>query len=230
VTTTTLAAAWLDTAGPPTVWIVVLAFVFVECAFLIGLFLPGDTLLIAAGLVLAHGDHELSAWLLGVATTISAIAGNQTGYLVGRYTNRRVLTRRNGRILNRANLERATAFFDRWGFWAVVVARWVPWVRTLAPLIAGAGRMDARRYLLANTIGALVWAPTLIMLGYYGAGLLESVPWLHDAAIIGGVALTVLGVAFGLFRYWREVRRPVEEPVEQPVEQPAEEVDTRPPR
>lgn len=214
--TTTLAAGWFDTAGPVTVWIIVLAFVFVECAFLIGMFLPGDTLLVAAGLVLAGGGHELSAWLLGAVTTISAVAGNQTGYVVGKYANNRLLSRRNGRVLNQANLERATAFFDRWGFWAVVVARWVPWVRTLAPLIAGAGRMNARRYLLANIIGALAWAPTLIMLGYYGAGLLESIPWLHNAVIVGGVALTVLGVGYGLFRYWREVRRPVGEPADDP--------------
>ena len=91
-----------------------------------------------------------------------------------------MLARKEGRVLNRANLARATAFFERWGFWAIVVARWIPWVRTLAPMIAGAARMDNRRYITANAVGAACWVPTLILLGYYGAGLLDAAPWLPD--------------------------------------------------
>jgi membrane-associated protein len=212
VHTATLAAThYLDTAGPLTVWIVVLSFVFIECAFVVGMFLPGDTLLIGAGLVLAHGDHHLNAWLLSLVAIPLAVAGNQVGYLIGRYAGTRLLARRDGRILNRANLDRATAFFDRWGFWAIVVARWVPWVRTFAPMIAGAGRMNNRRYITANAVGAVVWIPTLIMLGYYGAGLLEVVPWLLEAFIWAGVAFMVLGTGYGIYRYRQEMRKPVDE-------------------
>ena len=165
-----------------------LVFVFLECAFVLGLFLPGDSLLFAAGVLLADHGHESGAWLLGGVATVVAVAGNQVGYLVGRYTGTRMLARKEGRVLNRANLARATAFFERWGFWAIVVARWIPWVRTLAPMIAGAARMDNRRYITANAVGAACWVPTLILLGYYGAGLLDAVPWLKTAAAVLAVA------------------------------------------
>jgi membrane-associated protein len=200
-----------DQAGPITVWAVVLVFVFFECAFIVGMFLPGDSLLLAAGVVLAHGAHETSAWTLGFVAAGVAVAGNQVGYLVGRYAGTRMLARREGRILNRANLERAAAFFERWGFWAIVVARWLPWVRTLAPMIAGAARMNNRRYIIANAVGAVIWVPTLIMLGYFGAGLLDSLPWLKTAAAVIAIAFFLVGTGWGLYRYRQDVRRPIDE-------------------
>jgi membrane-associated protein len=221
VNTATLAAAWsFDSAGPVTVWVVVLAFVFVECAFIVGMFLPGDTLLLGAGLVLAAGGHEASAWALGFVATGVAVAGNQVGYLIGRYAGTRILARRSGRVLNRANLDRASAFFTRWGFWAIVVARWVPWVRTFAPMIAGATRMDNRRYILANALGAVCWVPTLIMLGYYGAGLLDRVPWLKTALGVGAAVFIAVGTGYGLFRYRQEIRKPVDDDEPEPAEVP----------
>jgi membrane-associated protein len=212
-----LATVSFDSAGPVTVWLVVLTFVFLECAFVIGLFLPGDTLLLGAGIVLAQTGHEASAWTLGVVATAVAVAGNQVGYLVGRYTGTRMLARREGRVLNRANLDRAAAFFERWGTWAIIVSRWIPWVRTLAPMIAGAAHMDNRRYIVANAVGAICWVPTLIMLGYYGAGLLDVLPWLKTAAAVAAVAFFVLGTGYGLYRYRQEMRRPVDEDARYPA-------------
>jgi membrane-associated protein len=208
---TVLAFDPLGSAGPATVWVVVLAFVFLECAFVIGLFLPGDSLLVAAGVVLAAQQHELSAWLLSAAAVIVAVAGNQVGYLVGRYTGNRIKVRKGGKLLTRENLDRAGRFLDRWGFWSVVVARWVPWVRTLAPAIAGAARMDNRKFLLANLVGALAWVPTLMMLGYYAAGLLDRIPWVRHVAVVAAIAFFVVGTAVGVVRYVMEVRRPVDD-------------------
>ncbi len=200
----------LHGAAPLTVWLVVLGFVFLECAFLVGLFLPGDSLLATAGVVLSQHHHNGHAWSLATAATVVAVGGNQVGFFVGRRTGGRIVARKGGRVLNRHNLDRAGSFFRRRGFWAVVIARWIPWVRTLAPLIAGAARMSPRRYLAASSLGALVWVPTLLLLGYYGAGLLDAVPWLKHVAAwasIGGVAL---GAGYGLFRYRQEVRKPVD--------------------
>lgn len=196
--------------GPWTVGAVVLVFLFVECAFVVGLFLPGDSLLVGAGVVLAQHDHELGTWVLAGLGLVVAAAGNQVGYRVGRYTGTRVLARREGRLLNRANLARATAFLDRWGFWAILVARWLPWVRTLAPMIAGAARMDNRRFLIANTVGALLWVPTLLLVGYYGAGLLDLLPWLGPAATVAAVLALVAGTGYGVVRYRQDVRKPVD--------------------
>ena len=101
---TSLALPWLGDAGPVTIWVVVLVFIFLECAFILGLFLPGDSLLFAAGVLLAAHGHESGAWLLGGVATVVAVAGNQVGYLFGRYTGTRMLARKEGRVLNRANL------------------------------------------------------------------------------------------------------------------------------
>lgn len=208
---TVLAWSGLDSAAPATVWIVVLGFVFLECAFIVGLFLPGDSLLLAAGVILAQHGHERGAWLLAIAASLIAVVGNQAGYLVGRYTGTRILARKDGRMLNKTNLERAGRFLDRWGFWSIVVARWIPWIRTLAPMIAGAARMDNRKFLLANAVGAAVWVPTLMMLGYYAAGLLDSIPWLRTVAVAVSIAFFVLGTGFGVWRYRQEMRRPIDE-------------------
>lgn len=207
----TLAVGALDTAAPTTVWVVVLAFVFLECAFIIGLFLPGDSLLFAAGVVLAGHDHEAGTWLLSLMAVIAAVAGNQVGFVIGRKTGTHILARKDGRVLNRENLARARAFFDRWGFWSVVVARWLPWIRTLAPMIAGAAGMDNRRYITANALGALIWVPTLMLAGYYGAGMLDDLPWLKQAVTIGSIVFFIAGTGYGLYRYRQEMRKPVDE-------------------
>jgi membrane-associated protein len=206
-----LAGGPLESAGPVTVWVVVLSFVFLECAVVVGMFLPGDSLLFAAGVLLSEHGHERGTWLLAIVATVVAVVGNQVGYLVGRYTGTRVLARKDGRVLNRANLARATAFFDRHGFWAVLVARWLPWIRTLAPMIAGAARMDNRRFLVANAVGAVCWVPALVLLGFYGAALLEAVPWIRTAATVASVVGFVLGTAVGVYRFRQEMRRPIDE-------------------
>jgi membrane-associated protein len=201
----------LHHAAPTTVWVIVLCFVFLECAFIIGLFLPGDSLLFAAGVVLAARHHEGSAWTLALAATVAAVAGNQVGFLVGRRTGTKILARKDGRILNRANLDKARGFFDRWGMWAVAVARWLPWIRTLAPMIAGAAGMNSRRYLVANTFGAVLWVPTLLLAGYYGAGLLNALPWVREATTVGAILFFVLGTGYGIYRYRQEMRKPVDD-------------------
>ncbi|WP_033290011.1 DedA family protein [Amycolatopsis jejuensis] len=206
-----LGLSWLDTAGPLLVWVIVLSFVFIECALIVGLFLPGDSLLFGAGVVLAQHGSDLNAWLLSAAALVIAVVGNQVGYYIGRSTGTRLIARRGGRILNRHNLDRAQNFLDRRGFFAIVAARWIPWIRTLAPLIAGAARMDSRRFLLATATGGLLWVPTLVLLGYYGAGLLDAIPWVKTAALWVSVAFFVVGTAYGVLRYRQEMRRPVDE-------------------
>lgn len=205
-----LATGVLDSAGPVMVWAIVLGFVFAECAFIIGLFLPGDSLLFAAGVVLAQQDHEGHAWVLSIAATVTAIVGNQLGYYIGHRTGHAIITRRGGRVLNHENLTRARDFLDRRGFWAIVLARWIPWIRTLAPLIAGAAKMDQRRFLLATSIGGVAWVPTLVLLGYYGAGLVAGMPWLKITALWLTVGFFIVGTAYGIWRYRQEMHRPVD--------------------
>ncbi|HEY2207432.1 MAG TPA: DedA family protein [Pseudonocardia sp.] len=201
----------LRSAAPAVVWVIVLSLVFLECAVIIGMFLPGDSMLFAAGVVLAGHHQEAGAWALALTATLVAIAGNHVGFLIGKRTGTKILARKDGRVLNRANLEKARAFFDRWGIWSVVVARWLPWIRTLAPMIAGAAGMNTRRYLLANSVGALMWVPTLLLLGYYCAGLLNAMPWIRTASTVGGIAFFVIGTGYGLYRYRQEMRKPLDD-------------------
>jgi membrane-associated protein len=211
---TTIGLDWLSTAGPLLVWLIVLSFVFVECALIVGLFLPGDSLLFAAGVVLAQHDVEGQAWALSGVALATAVVGNQVGYYVGRQTGTRFIARRGGKMLNQENLDRAKSFLDRKGFLAIVAARWIPWIRTLAPLIAGAAGMNPRRFMLATAAGAVLWVPTLVLLGYYAAGLLTAIPWLNTVLVWGSVAFFVIGTAYGAWRYRQEMRKPVDDEAE----------------
>ncbi|MEV6657153.1 DedA family protein [Nocardia fluminea] len=202
----------LISAGPAVVCTVVLVFVFLECAFIIGLFLPGDSMLITAGIVLAsHANGEAQVWALSVGTMLAAIAGNQVGYVVGARTGHRLVARKNGRYINTRNLAKVTDLLERHGFLAVLVARWIPWVRTLCPMVAGAAGMDHRRYTVASTLGAIIWAPVLLLIGYYAGEFLEQVPWLMPAVIGTLIAGLIIGTILGIRHYRQEMARPVED-------------------
>ncbi|WP_408014521.1 DedA family protein [Rhodococcus spongiicola] len=201
-----------ESAGPALVWIVVLTFVFLECALIIGLFLPGDSMLVTAGIVLAaHGAAAQHTWALSACAIGSAVVGNQIGYVIGKRSGHHLVARRNGKYINIQNLHKVNVLLDRHGFWAVLVARWIPWVRTLCPMVAGAANMDHRRYTIASSIGAVIWAPVLLLAGFYCGSLLLQVPWLLSAVVAVLVTLLVIGTAAGLWSYRREMSKPIED-------------------
>jgi membrane-associated protein len=202
----------LTSAGPALIWTLVLVFVFIECAVIIGLFLPGDSMLITAGIMMAgHASGETQVWALSVGTMIAAIAGNQVGYVIGRRTGHHLVARKNGRYINTRNLQRVTELLHKHGFLAVLIARWIPWVRTLCPMVAGAARMDHRKYTLASTIGAIIWAPVLLLIGYYAGSFMERVPWLMPGVISTLVVGLIVGTVLGIRHYRQEMRKPAED-------------------
>lgn len=202
----------LMSAGPALVWTVVLAFVFIECAVILGLFLPGDSMLITAGIVMAsNASGEAQVWALSVGTMLAAIAGNQVGYVIGARTGHRLVARKNGRYINTKNLQRVTELLERHGFVAVLVARWIPWVRTLCPTVAGAAGMDHRKFTIASTVGAIIWAPVLLLIGYYAGGFLDRVPWLMPIVIGTLVLGLIIGTVLGIRHYRQEMAKPAEE-------------------
>jgi len=188
------------------VYAVVLGFVFVESGLLVGFFLPGDTILFGAGLVSAEPGSGVSLPLLAAGAFVAAVVGDSVGYTFGSRLGRGVLERRvaSGRLDER-HLLRAEQFYLRWGWWAVVVARWIPWVRTFTPVVAGTSRMPYGRFLSANVVGALAWAVGLTVLGHLAA----SEPALkHTAYVVAGLSVAasvVVGVAGWLRR--REASR-----------------------
>lgn len=202
----------LISAGPALVWTVVLTFVFLECAVILGLFLPGDSMLLTAGIVMAsHAAGETQVWLLSVGAMVAAIAGNQVGYVIGRRTGHRLVARKNGRYINTQNLTRVAELLQRHGFLAVLVARWIPWVRTLCPMVAGAAEMDHRRYTIASTIGAIIWAPVLLLLGYYAGSFIQQISWLMPLVIGSLVFCLVVGTVIGIRQYRHEMAQPAED-------------------
>jgi membrane-associated protein len=148
--------------------LVVLALIiFAECGLLIGFFLPGDTLLFAAGIALATGSPKLPA--LGyflVITPIAAIAGNCLGYWIGRRLGPGVFNRPQSRLFKPSYVERSQAYFDRFGPATVLVARFVPVVRTVATVMAGVSRMRFGLYLVTSIIGGIVWTDGVLLLGH----------------------------------------------------------------
>jgi membrane-associated protein len=193
----------LDALGAAAVYLVVIGFVFAECGLLVGFFLPGDTLLFAAGLVAADAVRGVEVGWLMAGVLVAAVVGETVGYLFGARMGLPLLKRGRGRVVTPERVARAEAFTDRYGVLAIISARWIPWVRTFAPLLAGATRMTWPRFMVGNVVGALCWAPTLVLAGYLAA----SLPWLrHTALAVAVVAVATMTLVGGI-RWWR-ARRP----------------------
>jgi membrane-associated protein len=193
------------TAGA--VYAVVFGFVFVESGLLVGFLLPGDSILFGAGLVSAEPGSGVDLAVLVAGAFAAAVAGDSVGYATGSRLGRGWLERRidAGRFDAR-HLHRAEQFYDRYGWWAVVVARWIPWVRTFTPILAGTSRMGYPRFLSANVVGALAWAVGLPVLGHLAA----SDPWVRGVsyAIAGTfVAASVVAGVVGWVRRRRTANR-----------------------
>ena len=182
------------------VYLVLFTLVFVESGLLVGFFLPGDTVLFAAGLLSAHPDSPLSLTVLAVGTGAAAVTGDAVGYWTGRRLGRPWVERRSGRMA--AHLPAAERFYERWGWSAVVVARFIPWVRTFTPVVAGLARMRYPLFLSANVVGALLWATGLVLLGHVA----YTVPWVRYAAY-AVAAVSIAASLLGTVLAHRRARR-----------------------
>ena len=181
------------------------AIIFAETGLLIGFFLPGDTLLITAGLLIQTGDVHLSLWILIPLLTAAAILGDATGYQIGKHTGPRIFQREDSRFFHRKHLERAERFYEKHGPKTIVIARFMPIVRTFAPFVAGVGSMPYRVFLLWNVAGAFLWVGSFIYAGYI-FGDLPVVRENFTLLILGIIAVSVMPVVIEAFRAWRAPR------------------------
>ncbi len=155
--------------GPLLLYLIVGTIIFFESAVLFGLFLPGSSILFSAGLVAATEDNvDISALLTLIF--IAAFFGNQVGFVLGRTFGRSYLNKRKSPKLQKVILK-CERFYEKSGWWSVVAARFIPWVRTLVPPIAGASRMPYYQFLAANVLGALAWGVGITLAGYYTASI-----------------------------------------------------------
>jgi membrane-associated protein len=140
---------------------------FAECGLLIGFFLPGDTLLLAAGVSLATGSLKTPLVSFLIVAPLAAVAGNVVGYWIGQRAGPAVFTRPNSKLFDPSYVERSRAFFDRFGWATIFLARFVPVVRTVATVLAGVGGMNFARYLVATVVGGIIWSDGVLLLGYW---------------------------------------------------------------
>ena len=206
---------WLDpetiiTAAGPWALLVVCLIIFAETGLLVGFLLPGDTLLIISGLlshstaVAPQGVFGVNVWLVSILIGLAAFLGGEVGYLIGHKAGPAIFERKESGLFSVKNVERTNAFFERFGGLTVILARFVPIVRTFAPIAAGVGHMNKWKYTLYNLIGAVIWGVGLTMLGY-AVGLIPPVRDFVTDYIDVILLVAVLGtVGFVAFHYFRE--------------------------
>jgi len=173
--------------------LIVAAIVFAESGLLIGFFLPGDTLLFSAGLIAAQGTISLP--LLLVAVIAAAIIGDNVGYSIGRRAGPRLFKKEDGILFHKDHLMRAERFYEDHGGKTVTLARFVPVIRTFAPMVAGAGKMPRRRFMFYNVIGAVVWGGGVTLLGYWLGTKIPGLDHYIEYVLIGVIFLS-LGLSF----------------------------------
>jgi len=181
---------------------VLTAIVFTETGLLIGFFLPGDSLLITAGLVAATGT--LNIWWLNLLLSLAAIVGDSVGYAIGRRLGPALFTRPKSRLFNPKHVERTRVFYERYGVKTIVIARFVPIVRTFAPVVAGVGAMNYRRFLTYNIVGGVGWVASMTWAGYL---LGHAIPNIRDHMTKVVIVVIILSVIPIFVEFWRERRR-----------------------
>jgi membrane-associated protein len=188
----------LDALGTWALWGSV-AVIFAECGLLIGFLLPGDSLLFTVGLLISNGTIHQPLWLACLVLGIAAFVGNIVGYEIGRAAGPAVFRGAGSRIFKQSYVDKTVEFFDKYGARAIVLARFVPIVRTFITVIAGVGKMDRRRFILYSGVGALLWAVGVTVMGY----LLGSIPFITnnvEAILVAIVLVSVLPPAVEILR------------------------------
>ena len=186
--------AQLASIGPLFFYVIAFLVMYIESGIMLGFFLPGDSLLFSAGLV-AASNNSIDIALLCLIVFLGAFIGDQTGYVIGRKYGRPYIDKKNSPRMQRI-IERAERFYEQSGWWAVVAARYFPWIRTFVPPIAGAAKMRYYSFLSANAVGALLWSVLITLAGYFSG----TIPWVKSSSyaiaaffIAGSIISSVVG-------------------------------------
>jgi membrane-associated protein len=178
------------------------AIIFAETGLLVGFFLPGDSLIVTAGL-LAATTGVFNVALLGLLLSVASILGNTVGYMIGAAAGPRLFTREDSLLFNKKHLYRAHDFYERRGAATIVIARFMPIVRTFVPVVAGMGQMDRRKYAIYNVVGGLAWIWSMLCVGYFLGRYIPGVDR-HIESVIAIVIL--LSISPGLIGWYRARR------------------------
>jgi membrane-associated protein len=178
--------------------------VFAETGLFVGFFLPGDSLLVTAGIFAASGHLQLVSLLFLVS--VCAVAGNQLNYFIGRHAGEALYRRENSFFFRKQHLARAHDFYEKYGGKTIVIARFVPIVRTFAPAVAGAAKMNYRRFVFYDIFGGVLWVWSMVLIGYFLGSAIPGVSQ-HIEAVIAGVVL--LSILPGIIEWLRHRNRPI---------------------
>lgn len=180
-------------------YVILFLIVFTETGLVIMPLLPGDSLLFAAGAIAANESTGLNVWLIIIILIIAALLGDNVNYFMGKTFGGQIKKREKILFLKREYLEKTEAFYEKHGGSTVIMARFIPIVRTVAPFVAGAGSMNYSRYIVFCIVGALLWVPTLTLLGYF-FGNMEIVKKNFELVIFGIIGISILPMIFSYLK------------------------------
>jgi membrane-associated protein len=190
----------LSPIAPFIFYLVVAGIIFVETGLLFGFFLPGDSILFSAGLV-AASRSDINIVVLVFLIFLAAFIGDQVGYVLGRKIGRPYLDKRKSPRVQKMII-RSEKFYEKYGWWSVVIARYFPWIRTFVPPIAGTVKMNYYKFLSANALGALLWGAGITSAGYFSG----SLPWVKNVSYFLAAFFITLSIISGIRNYRREAR------------------------
>jgi len=174
------------------------AFVFAESGVMVGLFLPGDTLLLSAGVLAATG--KLSVVPVMVVVALAAIAGDNVGYQIGKSIGPRLFRKKDGIIFRKAYIERAEVFYEKYGARAMLIEHFIPIVRSFAPVTAGASRMNRRLFIVCNAIGDVVWAVSFTLFGFFIGSKIPGIDKYIEPVLVAIIAMFLAPTLYHLLR------------------------------
>lgn len=185
--------------------------IFTETGLLFGFFLPGDSLLVTAGLFASQG--QLDVYKLGALLTVAAIVGDSLGYAIGKAAGPRIFTRPDSLFFNKKHLVRAEQFYEKHGGKTIIIARFMPIIRTFAPVVAGVGRMNYRRFIAYNVVGGIFWVWSMLFTGYFLGRLVPNIDQHIEKVIILVIFLSILPGIIGWLKSRRAAARGAAAPV-----------------
>ncbi len=183
----------------------IFAIVFAESGLLVGFFLPGDSLLFTAGFLASQGFFDIV--ILCIITFVAAVVGDNVGYYFGRRAGPRVFKKEDSLVFSKSNIDKSVAFYEKHGGKTIVLARFIPVVRTFAPVIAGVGKMDYKKFLFFNIAGGLIWAVGVTVLGYI---LGNSIPDIDKYLIPIALVIIFISIAPAVWHLWRDQEKRAE--------------------
>ena len=175
--------------------------IFAETGLLVGFFLPGDSLLVTAGLLASQPEFGLNVWALGALLTVAAIVGNTVGYMIGRASGPRLFTRDDSLLFKKKHLYRAEEFYKKHGGKTLVLARFMPIVRTFVPVVAGLANMPFAAYTAYNVLGGVLWIWSMLLIGYF---LGRAIPGIDKYIEVMILVIVFLSILPAIIAWWRD--------------------------